>query len=129
MKTIPLNLLLLLLLLAGCTTSLDINQKFDDATFRYERALRWGNLQQAAVFQKHPQQFTDKELQRFKDIKITAYNIAGTTTSGNQIKQTAEIQYYKLDDMVVHTLMNHQVWEYDAEAGRWYLMSPIPTFK
>jgi hypothetical protein len=107
----------------------DINHKFNDATFRYERALRWGNPQQATMFQKHPEKFSDKHLQQFKRIKITAYNLVDSVKSGNQVKQTVEIQYYRDDEVVVHTLMDHQLWEYDTDTGNWYLMTPIPTFK
>ncbi|MCG6887748.1 MAG: hypothetical protein LJE74_11105 [Proteobacteria bacterium] len=129
MKTIAVNLMFaLLLVLPGCA-SVDINHKFNDATFRYERALRWGNPQQATMFQKHPEKFSDKQLQQFKRIKITAYNLVDSVKSGNQVKQTVEIQYYRDDEVVVHTLMDHQLWEYDTDTGNWYLMTPIPTFK
>jgi hypothetical protein len=128
-KTIAVNLMFaLLLVLPGCA-SVDINHKFNDATFRYERALRWGNPQQATMFQKHPEKFSDKQLQQFKRIKITAYNLVDSVKSGNQVKQTVEIQYYRDDEVVVHTLMDHQLWEYDTDTGNWYLMTPIPTFK
>jgi len=128
-KINPVTLLFALLLLGGCaTTSMDLNHKFDDASFRYERALRWGNLQQATQFQKQPQRFTDRELQRLGNIRITAYDLVDSTRSGNQIRQTVEIQYYTDDDVVVRTLLDHQRWEYDEDAGQWYLMTPVPAF-
>ena len=129
MRNHPVYLLSMLLLLAGCTTTMDVNQRFDDATFRYERALRWGNTQQAIQFQKTPQQLTDRQRQQFKNVKITAYNVVDVTRSGNRIRQAVEIQYYTDDDVVVRTIMDQQLWEYDEKAGQWYLLTPLPAFR
>lgn len=114
--------------LTACA-SVDIQHKFNDASFRYERALRWENPEKASMFQKEPQQFSDSDLKRFQNIKITGYKVINAHPSEHEVKQTVEIQYYSEDQVVLHTVLDHQVWSYDEKLKQWYIMTPLPVFK
>ena len=46
-----------------------------------------------------------------------------------EVRRVVEIRYYNENSMKIVTLMDHQVWEYDAEGNTWYLITPLPAFR
>ncbi len=118
----------------GCATYKDQKQleTFEKTTDSYGLALRWGYYEMAYKFIK----IKDNEKQaptfeKFKDIKVTSYEIQRINISENKqsVKQTVEIQYYKINQMIEKTLIDSQSWEYDVTEQKWYLHSGLPDFR
>ena len=45
------------------------------------------------------------------------------------VNQTAKISYVLTDRQIERTLMDEQIWEYQAEEKIWYRINPIPEYK
>jgi hypothetical protein len=45
------------------------------------------------------------------------------------VSQVVEIKYYQLDNVVIKTIRDEQLWEYDPKEKSWYLSSGLPPFK
>jgi hypothetical protein len=43
--------------------------------------------------------------------------------------QTVVIQFVFQESQIVREIVDQQTWEYDPEAERWYLLSPLPKFE
>lgn len=124
-----------ILLFLGCAAyqvqkQLDMFEKTADS---YGLAIRWGHYEMAHKFLR----INDKESpaaqspEKFKDIKVTSYEVQAINFSGNKRSstQTVEIQYYNINRMVEKTLIDRQEWEYDMTAQQWYLRSGLPDFR
>jgi len=125
---------LCVLLLVGCTTVQGLSRlsSLESTSKAYEKAMLWGEYQMANRFIKP--QVTDGEspnLKKLEKIKITSYKPRERNTSEDtlQANQTVEIKYYNTDCLIVKTLVDKQLWEYDVKQKAWYLQSGLPDFK
>jgi len=128
-----LTLSFVVLLLTGCQT-LEIKSRQDslDKTLHtYETALRWSYIHQAYSLLR-PEQIKNSEIPRgLENIKVTQYEILEPATHDEKrgiATQIAIIKYIEKDRQQVKTITDHQLWEYDEKAERWYLISGVPTF-
>ena len=46
-----------------------------------------------------------------------------------RVRQVVKISYFKTDDMVVKSMADDQLWEYDPELHTWQLLTGLPKFK
>ncbi len=131
---------LFFLVLAGCASfsanlesSLERRmQLFEQTTFKYENALRWGYYSVAYDYIKKTNSGqVEPDFGKLRDIKVSTYENLRSTLSGNeqQALQTVEIKYYNINTLVEKTLIMEEKWEYDREEKRWYLLSNFPDFK
>ena len=62
---------------------------------------------------------------------MTAYELRTMTVveADVRLRQVVKISYFKTDDMVVKTMADDQLWEYDPESSAWQLVSGLPKFK
>jgi hypothetical protein len=134
MKQYTVTALLILNLIVGCATLSDMvrTNKFDETSDRFSRAMRWSNLEDAIRFRKDAQSGkipSDRGM--LKRVKITSYEIIQTIPleDKTQIRQIAEIQYYKIDDVVVKTLLAHLLWGYDPIQKKWTITEGWPEFE
>jgi len=118
----------------GCATYKNQKQldTFEKTTDSYRLAIRWGYYEMAHKFiiiKDNEKQATAFE--KFKDIKVTSYEIQRINISENKqsVKQTVEIQYYHINQMIEKTLIDRQLWEYDVTEQKWYLQSGLPDFR
>jgi hypothetical protein len=105
------------LLIIGCA---EINEftKLDnfDATSRaYAFAIRWSDFNEAEIYIKPSTDYV---------IKKTA-----VSEDQNQVIQIVEVTYYRNDRMVVKSIPEKELWEWDEEAQKWELSSGLPDFK
>lgn len=134
MKRIFVNIFIFVLLVAGCA-SIETGNKmslFDQTARAYGRAIRWGNFEEAYAFKKFAN--PNEKLPNFdnyRQIRVTDYVVKKTIISPDksEILQIVDIQYYRMSDVTVNVMSVNQQWEYDAEEGRWYLLSELPGFK
>ncbi|MBW2174109.1 MAG: hypothetical protein JRF64_05605 [Deltaproteobacteria bacterium] len=125
---------LCILLLVGCATYQGLSRlgSLESTSKAYGKAMRWGEYQLASSFIKT--QGTDGENPNLKElemIKITSYKPTEQNTSEDKLQahQTVEIKYYNTDCLIEKTLIDKQLWEYDAKQKAWYLQSALPDFK
>ena len=66
-----------------------------------------------------------------KMIKVTDYSIKKTAVSEDQTKvvQIVELQYYRNDRMIVQTIREKELWEWDSEKKIWELSTGLPKFE
>ncbi len=125
---------LLALLIFGCA-SLQLKrqmEKFDLTSKGYANAIKWSDFEAAYNSIKDVQNRSNPpDFRKLKLVKVTAYEVRQLIVSEDksQVRQIAEINYYKLNYNVVRTVVDHQLWEYDPEVKIWYLRSELPDFK
>ena len=120
--------------LLGCATAgkLYQNYEFEKVEDKYEKAIRWSDYRIANTFRKdaasedHPPDFD-----RLNQFKVTSYSVKERTQlmDQSQVRQTVEIGYYRADSLIEKKVTDNQIWEYNKEQGRWYLLTGLPAFK
>ena len=123
-----------ILLLFGCAkiekmTKLD---DFDVTTRAYSHHIRWSEWDDAAIFLKSTKEDSDlPDPELMKMIKVTDYSIKKTAVSEDQTKvvQIVELQYYRNDRMIVETIREKELWEWDSEKKKWELSTGLPKFE
>lgn len=122
------------LMLTACA-SIDSRKKsstFDTAMFHYEKAIRWSEFGLADGMRRLPDGMHPAQSpQELEHIKITSYETLGTnsTDDGTEVRVTVRIVYYHDDSPKLNTLMDNQVWKYDADKQSWYITTPLPVFR
>ncbi|NNF97073.1 MAG: hypothetical protein HKM94_09125 [Halobacteria archaeon] len=121
----------LVVLLSACAEVSTRNTQLDLTLIQYEKALRWSSLEQTNQFRKQPINFTSRQLAMFKKIKVTGYDVINTSYRDNKLKQLqviqlVEIRYVNEDTQVERKFSEQQIWEWDKDAKRWWLVSPFP---
>ena len=121
-------------LLPACAAVQDSKMSISEekALFYYERAVRWGDYAAADRLRRiEGDDYPRNGPNKLKRIKVTAYDILNRTASddGTTLRLAVRISYYDEDVMKVHSVMDNQVWRYDAEQDSWYITSPLPLFE
>ncbi len=103
----------------------------DDALRGYASTVRWGDIEQAESFvdpdyrTAHP--FTSIERSRFQQVRISGYDEQPVQRTGeDEVRQNVEIQLINENTQGVRSVIDRQVWRYDATANRWWLSSGLP---
>jgi len=125
---------LLIGLICGCS-SLKINDPlnaFDKASRAYRQAVSWSEFDVAATFlKKGDAEKVEEQIEPLRQFKVTAYELRTLTVVEEdvRVRQVVKISYFKKDDMVVKTLADDQLWEYDPKLSTWLLLTGLPKFK
>ena len=127
------QLLVFLWLIVGCASTIDRVRmnKFTDTSNGYGEALLWGHFEAANLYRQPALAEKDKpDFEKLKNIKVAQYDIKDVSVSddGLKIEQDAEIAYFHRNKMILKTLRDRQVWEFDAKDRRWYLKTQLPEF-
>jgi len=122
------------LLIIGCATIETGNRMslFDDTTRAYDNTLRWGSYEEAYGFKKLSDGDTNlPDFDRYRQIRMTDYIVKQTIVSEDKSKviRFIDIQYYQTRDVTVRIASDRQIWEYNDQEDRWYLVSDLPDFK
>jgi len=130
--TTGLALLLSALLLPGCQTldKRDKDRALENTLHSYETAIRWSYIRQAYGFIR-PEVAEQVQLPTgLENIRVTNYEILEPVSRVGEDAaiQVILVRFVEKDRQQERALTDRQLWEYDAEAKRWYLMSKIPLF-
>ena len=101
-----------------------------EATMRaYEQVLRWRNIEKVNQFRKKPLIFSNVAKERFKNIKVTNYEITNIE-SNSALKSivTVKLKYYHEQYAYERSLEDKQEWHFDEASEHWYISSPLPNF-
>ena len=107
-------------------------EQLSEMTKAYEQAIRWSEFDYAMVFLKPSELEANPPDESFyKRIKVTAYKMKKTALSEDETQaiQIVEISYYKINNVIVKSITDHQLWEWDTKEKQWYLQSGLPDFK
>ena len=121
-------------LVFGCS-SLKINDPmnaFDKANRAYRQAVSWSEYDVAATFLKNEDdEKMEGQIAHLNKFRVTAYELRTLTVveAGVRVRQVVKISYFKKDDMVVKTMADDQLWEYDPELHTWQLLTGLPNLK
>ena len=107
-------------LMAGCSSLRirDPMKGFEDANRAYRQAISWSEYDVAATFLKSDDQ--DKlaaDIGHLEKFRVTAYELRLLTVleKDNRVRQIVKISYFKKDNLVVKSVADDQLWEYDPE--------------
>ena len=125
-------LLGLVVVLSACAEVATRNTELDLTLIQYEKTLRWTGIAQTNQFRKEPINFSQRQLAMFKKIKVTGYDVIQTSYRDDKIKQLqiiqlVEVRFVNEDTQVEKKFSEQQVWEWDNDASRWWLVSPFPA--
>lgn len=121
----------LLLLTIGCGAGAAAKTNRDTSLSDYGNAIRWSEFEKAWQYidpaLRDEQALSDLELERFKQVQITGYDVkrAGPGADG-MVEQTVEIRLVNRNTQIERSVIDHQRWRWDAQAKRYWLVSGLP---
>lgn len=126
--------LCVLALLTGCAAEKRSNT-LTTTLSAYAGAVRWNGLASAASFvdpevlKKNPP--TDLDLARYQQVRVTDYDDGNgpTPLSDTEVQQTVKISFVNLHTQVERSVVERQLWRYDAKTSRWWLESGMPDIQ
>lgn len=127
---------LVISLVAGCSTLKigDRMQDFEETSRAYGRAISWSEYVVAATFLKSGDQDQDKvatDIEHLNNFRVTAYEprLLTIVEKDARVRQVVKISYFRKDNLVVKSIADDQLWEYDPEKRVWLLTTGFPKFK
>ncbi|RPE80232.1 hypothetical protein [Vulcaniibacterium tengchongense] len=124
--------LLGLLLVAGPAAASRKSDALERNQYAWSGAIRWGdfegalNLIDPAYRQAHP--VTELELERYRQVQITAYRDRGASAdmkAGEAVREI-EIGVVNRHTQAERTVRYREQWRWDPEARTWWLTSGLP---
>ena len=127
-----LSLLLTVILLSGCQSLGGKKQQelLTNTLRAYGSTIRWGDLHNAYGY-LHPKQAEKVEIPEGLDnIRVTHYEVVDPLRKmgENSATQVVQIRFIYKDRQMEKELSDRQLWEFDEQARRWYLISKVPPF-
>jgi hypothetical protein len=128
-------IVLLIGLVIGCSPKKILKnpmKAFDDANRAYRQAISWSEFVVAATFlKKEDEEKKEEQIERLNQFKVTAYEPRAITMIEEdvRIRQVVKISYFKRDNLVVKSIADDQLWEYDPEQHTWLILSGLPKLK
>lgn len=130
----PLRLLTVFILAFACSGAAigkSRDKLLEETLALYASVIRWGNIEQAVEFidpetlKAHP--VTELDLQRFRQVRIVEYNDQPARSTGeDRVRQVVEIGLVNNNTQVARSIVDTQVWRWDAKEKRWWLVSGLP---
>lgn len=120
-------------LLAGCTamTSQSESRALELTLNAYANAIRWGDINQAIPFvdpqtlKKHP--LTKLDIDRYKQVHFASYTEQPVVPVGaHEVRQVVKIDLVNINTQVERSIVDNQLWRYDAAKKHWLLVSGLP---
>jgi hypothetical protein len=125
---------LLIFLIIGCR-SLQIKdpmKAFDEANRAYRQAISWSEYVVAATSLKtENEDKVEAEIEHLNKFRVTAYEPRALTVVEEdvRIRQVVKISYCRKNDLIVKTIADYQIWQYDPEERTWLLTTGFPKLK
>jgi hypothetical protein len=128
-------IVLLIGLVIGCSPQKMLKnpmKAFDEANRSYRQAINWSEYVVAATFLKNEdEKKVEEQIEHLNQFKVTAYEPRNITVIEEdvRIRQVVKISYFKRDNLVVKSIADDQLWEYDPEQHTWHVLSGLPKLK
>ena len=121
-------------ILCACS-ALKINdpmQAFNEANRAYRHAISWSEFVVAVTFLKDDmKEKAEARIEQLSKFKVTAYEprTFSVVEEGVRVRQVVKISYFKVDNLVVKSIADDQLWEYDPEKSTWLIVTGLPRLK
>ncbi len=105
--------------MGGCASFSEMNRMddFNETVKTYEKMVFWSEFDAALSF-REPEQNGDKQpdMDYLKKVRVTSYKVKGFRASADksQVQQNVVISYYRMDDVIVKTIEDQQLWVYSC---------------
>ncbi len=133
-KLLLLALIAMSLISCASFASLQTRDEFDMSLEKYNRLVRWGDFDQAALFSSASisREFTDRAKAAGK-VKIADYQIVDVKYDEKALKASVVVtfSYYFPTSGILNKVTDNQQWAYLDEGGvkTWRLKSLLPDFR
>lgn len=123
------------ILCAGCGSSDKADTKVLEETLRqYASTVRWGEMEQALSFVDPEVLEADPvepfELERLRQVQVAGYRERPYAFIGElRVQQVVQIELVNRHTQEVRSTVDAQVWRFDPDAKRWWLMTGLPRFE
>ena len=122
------------LMAAGCSSLkiTDPMKDFEDASRAYGQAVTWSEYVVAAAFLKSNDQGEKAvAIEHMNKFRVTAYEprFLKVLEEDARIRQIVKISYFRKDNLIVKTISDDQLWEYDPERDSWVLTTGFPKLE
>jgi hypothetical protein len=118
---------------AGLQTEREKMALFDKTSRAYDLAIRWAQYEDAFAFKKSSGPDDElPDIEDYRQVRVTALKVKQTIIdkeSLSKVLRIVDIQYYRMNNVIVKNLQNQQKWEYNEGEDRWYLVSELPNFE
>lgn len=117
--------------LAACA-SRERTSQLDETLRHYGALVRWSEWTAASDYydpeQRREEPITRLEMDRLAQLRVSGYNerTMQVTGDGTRARQSVEIRLYNVHTQAERTIVDHQLWRWDDEAERWWLVSGLP---
>ena len=123
---------LLALFIVACATTSNIDQSRGEILKQYEAVIRWSEWDGAVNFiapeylEENP--VSRLELDRLRLFRVTGYVVRSTQVydEGTTMTQVVEISLFHKAQAVERSIMDEQLWRFDAVSQTWLLHSDLP---
>jgi hypothetical protein len=118
------------LLISGCAglqNSVGL-EKFDYRVHGFVRAVRWGQFEEAKAYLSPGAEAPAPAVLKSVKVSDSSIGAAELSEDGNRITCPVTFRYYRTGTMVERTETLDQVWQYDPDAGTWFLERGFPAF-
>jgi len=67
------------------------------------------------------------DLARYQQVQISVYSDAGPVhINDNEVSQIVEIGLVNINTQAARSIVDKQLWRYDAKANHWWLVTGLP---
>ncbi|MGH8077688.1 MAG: hypothetical protein ACREPE_10230 [Lysobacter sp.] len=132
MRSLRIFLFAVLFGLAGCASVGTERNKLDEAQFAWSGAIRWGDFDGATNLMdpklRDKTAPTEMELERYKQVQISAYRDLGASADlkGGTAVRDIQIGVINRHTQAERSVRYREQWRWDPEAKRWWLTSGMP---
>lgn len=121
-------------LLCACSTLKykDPMKAFNEANRAYSQAISWSEYVVAATFLKDETEAEKtSQIEHLSNFKVTAYEprTFSVVEEDVRVRQVVKISYFRVDNLVVKSIADDQLWEYDPDKGTWLIVTGLPQLK
>lgn len=124
--------LLVAVMLAGCASTRQQNQKRTETLDRYEASVRWGQFHVLVDFM-HPDWLEENpisplDVDRLSQFQVSQYRIRQVVTTEDEsgVDRVVELRLYNRHTATERVVLYAESWRYDEERERWMLHSGLP---
>ena len=107
-------------------------EEFYEANKVYSRAIRWSEYVVAATFLKDETEAEKtSQIDHLSNFQITEYEprTISVVEEDIRVRQVVKISYFRKDNLVVKSIADDQLWEYDPEKNIWLIVTGLPQLK
>ncbi len=126
-------IILLCLLVVSCGGRMSKKQSLDHTLYQYAKVMRWSDFNTALSFFS-PDIEDEKKPKRLDIDRINQFSVSSYVPSpimpgdsDNSILQNVQIKLYNKHTKREKVVIDQQVWEYDDEIKKWWLLSGLPN--